>query len=340
MKVLGVERKFCTICMTEHDVQRVIVEDNNIFKGVAVTYPSECYYCENEDEYYEEDEMINKNGLALRNAYRKKMGLLTTDQIAAIRSKYGITQSDLCTVLGWGEKTITRYEGFQVQDAAHDSILRELDSDPSWYISLLDQAKNKLSDASYKKYSAIARKIYAENTDIYIKRTVYSRYARLMENPEFTGNTGLSLDKAVDVIRYISDAGVSALYKVKMMKMLWYSDALSYKRYTRSITGMVYVSMQMGAVPVAYDMIIKLSGVNIKETEYGDYTKCQFLPSENREYTLLTDEDKSVLDAVIDRFRRSTKDEIVNAMHKETAFIETAPNDIIQYKYAKDLSLD
>lgn len=29
---------------------------------------------------------------------------------AAIRARYGISQSDLCLLLGWGGKTITRYE--------------------------------------------------------------------------------------------------------------------------------------------------------------------------------------------------------------------------------------
>jgi len=35
----------------------------------------------------------------------------------------GISQSDLCLLLGWGGKTITRYESHQVQDIAHDTIL-------------------------------------------------------------------------------------------------------------------------------------------------------------------------------------------------------------------------
>ena len=79
MKVIDIEKKFCVSCMTEHDVKRVVFDDENIYKGVTVIYPCECFYCEKTDEYYEEDEMINKNGLSLRNAYRKKVGLPTTD---------------------------------------------------------------------------------------------------------------------------------------------------------------------------------------------------------------------------------------------------------------------
>lgn len=54
------------------------------------------------------------------------MGLLTSQQIRAVRTQYDISQRDLCILLGWGEKTITRYEGHQVQDRAHDAILKKL----------------------------------------------------------------------------------------------------------------------------------------------------------------------------------------------------------------------
>ena len=51
----------------------------------------------------------------------------------------------------------------------------------------------------------------------------------------------------------------------------------------------------------------------------------------------LDEKDLEVLNKIIDVFGACTKDTIVNSMHKEQAYIETAPNDIIQYKYAKGL---
>lgn len=58
---------------------------------------------------------------------------------------YGISQSDLCILLGWGGKTITRYEGHQVQDKAHDTILKKIDRDSEWLLSLLSNAKDNLT---------------------------------------------------------------------------------------------------------------------------------------------------------------------------------------------------
>ena len=340
MKILRIEKRFCTSCMEEHDVKVVEIEEENIFKGESITYSAEYFYCDNDDEYYAEDDMISRNGLSLRNAYRQKMGLLTTSQIVAIRGKYGVSQSDLCIILGWGEKTITRYEGFQVQDVAHDSILRKLDNDPEWFIYLLENSREKLQPASYDKYKEAGMYLVEKSQSMYLRNAIFSQYAPYFGKIELSGNTILSLDKVSDVVRYFSNSkSVKYLYKVKLMKMLWYADALSYKRYGHAITGLVYCALPMGAVPIAHRLLILLDEINCEESEIDDGTIYNFKPTENKTYPNLTEQEKDVLDTVITRFGFSTKNEIVNAMHNETAFTETAPRDIIQFKYAKALSL-
>ena len=121
--------------------------------------------------------------------------------------------------------------------------------------------------------------------------------------------------------------------------MLWYADALSYKRHGHAITGLVYRALPMGAVPVAHRLLISLDGINCEESEKDDGTIYCFRPTENKEYLNLSEQDIDVLDTVIEKFGFSTKNEIVDAMHKETAYTETAPRDIIQFKYTMELSL-
>ncbi len=71
----------------------------------------------------------------------------------------------------------------------------------------------------------------------------------------------------------------------------------------------------------------------------GDGTGYKFLPSENKDYPFLNPEDEEVMDAIIQRFGNLPKAEIVEIMHQEDAYTETAPGDIIQFKYAKTLSI-
>lgn len=90
--------------MEEHDVQRITTVESNVFKGVPIVYNAEYYYCDRADEAYADEEQISSNDIAMKNSYREKVGLLTSNQIMAIRAQYGISQSDLCLLLGWGEK--------------------------------------------------------------------------------------------------------------------------------------------------------------------------------------------------------------------------------------------
>ena len=340
MKVLRKIDMLCPCCMEEHTVQITSVLEHSIFKNVPVDYSAEYFYCDRADEIYADEQQISSNDIAMKNAYREKMGLLTSHQIAAIRARYGISQSDLCLLLGWGAKTITRYESHQVQDIAHDTILRKLGSDPEWFLQLLHVEKKALSGASYAKYLEAGTALFERDHDLYLKSAIMSKYARFLYNPEATGGKALSLDVVVDMIRYYANSSmVTSLFLVKLMKLLWYADALSYKRRGHSISGLVYRALPMGAVPVAYESIVDLSTIHCEEIDMGDGTGYRFLPTENKDYSNLTEDDKAILDAIIKQFGKTSKNSIVETMHKEDAYTETAPNDIIQFKYAQTLSL-
>lgn len=95
-------------------------------KGKEVVYEERFYFCANADEdenEFENGAMTNEKLLNARNAYRVKMGLLTSDEIVAIRESYGLSQVDLAKLLGWGEATISRYESKAIQDEAYDTML-------------------------------------------------------------------------------------------------------------------------------------------------------------------------------------------------------------------------
>lgn len=321
-------------------MQKITVMESNVFKNMPVEYKAEYFYCSNSDETFADEQQIAANDIAMKNAYREKMGLLTSHQISAIRSHYSISQSDLCLLLGWGRKTITRYESHQVQDIAHDTILRKLAADPEWFLQLLKAEKGSLSSTSYEKYYESGTILFEKEHDQYLKSAIMARYARYLHDPEANGGRELSLNVVADMIRYYSNSvHVASLYLVKLMKLLWYSDALAYKRRGYAISGMAYRALPMGAVPVAYASIIDLSTIHCEEVEMGDGTGYKFLPSEDKEYTYLTSEDREILDAVIQRFGKLSKNEIVETMHKEDAYTKTAPHDVIQFKYAKTLSL-
>jgi len=63
--------------------------------------------------------------LIIADAYRKKVGLLTGQQIRALRQRAHITQEELAARTGAGIASIKRWEGTQIQTKSMDGILRK-----------------------------------------------------------------------------------------------------------------------------------------------------------------------------------------------------------------------
>ena len=340
MKILKSEKCLCTCCMEEHEVKTVLVNEQTKFKNVDVNYDA-CYlYCDATEELYMNEEQMQDNDMRLKDAYRRKEGLLTSSEICGVREKYGISQTDFCVLLGWGGKTITRYEGHQVQDKAHDTILKKIDSDAAWFITLLNESKSSFAPETYAKYLATAASRYENAQDAYLRKAIEACYVKFQSDPLSHGNTELSLDKVVDVIRYLAASKeVTNLYKVKLMKMMWYADALSYKNKGVAITGLVYQAMPMGALPVGHNFIIDLKDVPCEEIDMGETNANYFHLEGDVRFPYLSDDEKGILDTVIKKLGKLTKNQIISFMHKEQAYLETTPKDIISFSYTENLQI-
>lgn len=119
----------CPLCDKTHDVEERKRITTLSIKDDEVEYEETYYFCanSNEDENeFETGKMSNSNLLNARNAYRKKHGLLTSDEIVGIRAEYGLSQVEFAKHMGWGEATISRYESKTIQDEAYDNMMRNI----------------------------------------------------------------------------------------------------------------------------------------------------------------------------------------------------------------------
>lgn len=81
---------------------------------------------------------LQEDAIAL---YRKRHGLLSADEIKAIRLRFGLKQSDLAHLLRLGANTVSRWEaGRNVQTASLDVLLRLLRDVPGSIDYLRGQA--------------------------------------------------------------------------------------------------------------------------------------------------------------------------------------------------------
>lgn len=139
------------------------------------------------------------------------------------------------------------------------------------------------------------------------------------------------------MISYLAQK-VNNLFKVKLMKMLWYSDVLSFAEIGRSMSGLVYRHEAMGALPVGHYSLMNLENLNVQEEMSYNYdTMLHVYPVANMDYSVLTDEEKVILDKVIIKFKDYKTKDIVDYMHDEKAYIETKPGEIIPFSLAKEI---
>ena len=338
MKIINNKKKLCLICMEEHEVLTVILVDTEEFKGEEVSFDATYEYCSYADEYLETEDMIKTNSLAMKDAYREKAGLLTSREIIAIRDKYEVSQKDFSEILDWGRATITRYENHQVQDRAHDDVLKKINSDPKWFLQMLTRVKGKISDKAHAKYHKAASIEFRRMKNRYLMDSIQALYADFVDDI-ITGGVELNLNKIIEIINYYASK-VASLHKVKLMKMLWYGDSVSYKRRGKCITGLVYNALPMGAVPVGYEQILDLDGVEFETVVYdSDRMGYKFHPVEGFKIKELTIEDIEILDAVIAEVGHLNSQEIIDKMHDEDAYKCTGTNCTIPFSYAEKLSI-
>ena len=94
--------------------------------GEQVSVPSvkylRCPKCDEVMLTLQEARRLHEDAIGL---YRKQNGLLSADEIRAIRERFSMNQADLARLLHLGANTISRWEsGRNVQTAAMDILLR------------------------------------------------------------------------------------------------------------------------------------------------------------------------------------------------------------------------
>lgn len=330
----------CPICDKLHEIEERTRIAKTIIKGEEISYEESYYICQNGDE--EENEFAtgkleNENLLNARNAYRKAHGLLTSNDIVAIREKYGLSQVDLAKLLGWGEATISRYESKAIQDDAYDNMLRIIRDNPLAVMELLQKKGEQFT--GLKKLS-IKQKImenHDEDGREYLQRkALESEYVEYEELCDENGMTRLDISKLELVISYYASR-VFKLYKVKLMKMLWYTDALCYKLHGHSMTGLIYCHEEMGALPIGHYKIGGLQKVKMEEEFDGENIKYRFLPNDKLDESSLSDEEKKILDMVIEKFKSYNASQIIDYMHDEIAYKRTVDKEVIPFSLAKEI---
>lgn len=101
------------------------------------------------------DEKLDSDNLRRAyDIYRANHNIISPTEIAALREKYGLSQSAFSHLLGFGAITLHRYESGSIPTTSHSQLIR-MCSDPAHMRRLLDANGERLPVAARKKLAVL-----------------------------------------------------------------------------------------------------------------------------------------------------------------------------------------
>ncbi len=327
---------FCPHCEKETSATSVLAQLEYTIKGVDVSIEApliKCDVCENEFENPEMGQDVAE--LALR-AYRKEVGLLSPEEIKTFRKSLGLTQHELSELLGWGGATLSRYENGALQDEAHDRAMRMI-MEPDALLGLIENNPGRLTQA---KRDHLVRKLKTRENAEAAYRGFFRRFLTDYQADINSGYRRFDAKKFFAmVLHFCRDSGIP---KTKLNKLLWYSDFLSFKHNTVSISGTRYAHLPFGPCPNNYDVFLAFltdidKSLSVVEQSSGIYSWEVLVSSGTPDYSLFTNGEIHVLSSVAKSFEYKSASEICEISHGEQGFQETGDGQIISYDFADGL---
>lgn len=330
----------CSVCNMLHEVEERARMTSTVIKGEKVFCEEHYYVCTGSHKdncEFQTENLMSNNQMAARNAYRKTHDLLTSDEIVAVRENYGLTQVEAARLLGWGEATIARYESKAIQDEAYDTMLRIIQDDPFRAIALLDKNSDKFPESKRVQIRAkMAEKLDSYGKE-YLSRQVFaSEYVQFSVPSDFNGYKLLDIDKVESIVSYYASQ-ITGLCKFQLMNLLWCADALHFKTYSNSMTGLVYCHEPAGILPVGHVNLTCLKNVNAHVEEDYEATRYHFYPNTSLDPSGLSKNETAILDTVISKFRNYDAPLLASCIQEESAYAQTELGNLIPYSLAKKI---
>ncbi len=154
----------------------------------------------------------------------------------------------------------------------------------------------------------------------------------------------LNKEKYINALLFlVSNCGNEKLGIVKLNKLFYYLDFISFRDRGESVTGEVYKRFPMGPFATnLQDTIIKLAEkekfIKLSEDEsskFGKRNRYEALKVFNPD--VFDDYEKSLLKYICTHFKDWTTDQMVAQTHSEAPWVFSKDNQIIDYKNSDDI---
>ena len=299
------------------------------------------YVCEKTNKEFTTSQLDELNISQVYNQYRAKYAFLFPKEITQLREDYGLNISQLSKILGVGINMIRNYENGEMPSTSNANLLSILKK-PQIFQEIF-QEKINLLNINEKK----TNKIY-NNIDALIKKQekAKSNCLPIQNHPnEYTGYQIPNFEKlAYMTIFFLSN--LDHLFKVKLNKLLFYSDFTFFKENGYSISGIKYSAIPMGPVPEKYlhlyASMVDMGYVENKEIVSKEFKQSleKMIPIKPFNKDIFTNDEIKTLNNILSNLGFKSRKEIVELSHSEKCWtdLEKSKGTISYQKYAFELN--
>ena len=329
----------CPYCDGHAELKKEDKELNfrkEVFKVLAHFH--KCQKCLEEFTTTESDTLTI---LQAHNQYRERYSIPFVEDICALREKFELPANKMSEVLGLGVNGYSNYEKGEIPTPAIGNLINTV-CDPNVFIGLLHRTEKEFAKNAYEKAKARVEYLITREREVNPFYATINQYA---EANHYTGYKKPNVDKLANVIvAFISRCKPAFNDRLKLNKLLFYTDFCHYKLTGFSLTGLSYRSIQYGPVPTFYDNIYTyfenegLICSNWIKEENGS-GKELFETTGTFESKHFNAEELENIETIINKFRNTSSWDLVDLSHKEKGWMETQEKkEMISYQeYAFDL---
>lgn len=311
---------------TGKEMKRIYEKRTWNFRGEEYEYHHLSWLCEDTGESFTTDESDTAAFVQVTNQYRAKYGIPYTDEIVAVRSRYGISATKMSLILGIGTNQYRLYEQGEVPNVSNGRIIRSI-MNPKVMLSMVESSKNLFSTVA--EYEKIAAKINAviEHDKATHKIEKYEQ-ARIFSNQRgpINGYAPISLNRLKNIMLYILERCGEVWY-TKMNKLLFYIDFVSYREQGTAMTGLAYKAISYGPVPDRWDRIYsEFSEITQELRPAGEYSGSVLIATDKADISLFTTIELDIMDRICSSMGTYSARKLTELSHKEEAWITSQNN--------------
>ena len=325
----------CPNCEKEAKIKTMTRVEGIEVRGETVEVEAQYYQCTECGVEFESTQGPDALEEAYRE-YRRRHEMLQPEDIREWRKTYGMTQKELCALLGWGGATFSRYENGALQDESHEKMLR-MAMEPHNLLSLIKETPHAFIP---EKRERLIQQLEAVESEAVSINKIFEFRLGNYQPDELSGYLKLNLAKLQNAILFFCKGGQ---LKTKLNKLLFYADFKHFKENAVSITGARYVHLTYGPVPKNYEFFFAAMThsreIEVDEVQIYQYFGENFVSTIESDRSIFEPSELKVLAEVKEFFKDYSATQIRDFSHEEQGYQETLDHGLISYSFAENLQI-